>query len=469
MRARRSVAVLSGATLAITLAMAGSGALSTANADGPTWLPSGILTLSTSSGASSGDGWTYSDGTTTSLPQVLTTPTGSCVLTPAGGPLVNLSATNGVPGFASHSIGVTQTATSSLCNKVNINKTTTKTSKGTPVTTTTVESLTVAINNSTTGGLYDPTFGGFMATSTHLDLELRDDSTVTAQLFDHGVALPTASGVFTLIADEDAPPATLPDHTKYCRTSTDEDGYDYTGKRDNCGWDIAPGLNFDSVVLTPVAGSFSLEGGGDYGSTAAANRTTFTLVKKYDGTLAKCDGTSSATTFGSGSVIGATLTRLANNDPTQACAPLPYTLATSGGYTTFHKPQPTGDTSQFAIAVTRHWALAPNPVPAAQVNWEDGLPGDDGLGNHTLQWCVLGAIGGVAANTDPNLTAYVPTNIASPLPPAATDQSPDALAGKPGLQYACIYKQSPVFNLGDGSLTQTDYIYFTGDIKFPTA
>jgi hypothetical protein len=463
MRARVWIATLTGATLAATVGLVGSGTLSTANASGPTWLDAGTLTLSTTASTATGDGWSYSDGTTTTPTQFLTTPTGSCVLTPTSGPLVNLSATNGVPGFASHSIGVTQGPTSSQCNKVNINKTTTKTSTGTYVTTTSVEALTVALNNlpasggTPAGSLYDPTFGGLMATATHLDLDLRDGSKVTAQLFDHTTALPSATGAFTLIADEDAPPATLPLNTVYCRTTSGEDDYDYSGTGDNCGWNIAPGVNFDSILLTPVTGAFSLQGGGEFGSAASSNRTTFTLVKKYDGTFATCDGKSSATTLGSGNVQGATLTRLANNDPSQPCAPLPYTFSTTDGNTTFHKPQPTGDTSQFAIALTRYWPKAPNPVPAAQVNWED-----ISNSNLNIPWCVAGAITSVDANN-------LPTSIASPLPPGATDQSPDASGGKPGLQYACIYKQSPVLNLTDGSLTQVDYIYFTGDIKFPTA
>jgi hypothetical protein len=454
MRARRSIAILSGATLAITLAMAGGGALSTANAGGPTWLSAGTLTLSTSSSgtaASGFEGWTFSDGAAAPVTQALTTPTGSCLLTPADGPLVKLSAANGFPGFAAHSIGVTQTATSAQCNKVNINKTTTKTSKTTSVTTTSIESLTVALNNVAPGALYDPTFAGLMAASTHLDLEVRDDSTLTAQLFDHGVPLPAANGLFTLIGDEKAPPATLPANTTYCRTGTTEGGSDEIGTRDNCPWDLTPGLNFDSIVLTPVAGSFSLEGGGDYGTAAPANRTTFALVKQYDGTLATCDGTSSATSFGG----DATLFRLANGDPNQACAPLPYTFSTAGGYTTFHKPQPAGDTSQFAITLTRHFSPAPLGVPAPKVNWEDGSNTD-----LPIPWCAGGVIGGIDSTN-------LPTGIAFPLS-AALDQSPDA-TGKAGVQYACVYKQSPVLNLGDGSLTVVDYVFFTGDIKFPTA
>jgi hypothetical protein len=436
--------------------MAGGGVLSSANAGGPIWLSAGTLTLSTSSSGTSAtsgfEGWTFSDGTAAPVTQALTTPTGSCVLTPAGGPLVTLSADNGGPGFAAHSIGVTQTATSAQCNKVNINKTTTKISKTTSVTTTSVESLTVALNNNAVnGGLYDTTFGAFKATKTHLDLEVRDDSTLTAQLFDGSAAVP--GGTFTLIADEEAPPASLPDHTTYCRTGTAEGGADEPGTRDNCVWDIAPGVNFDSIKLTPVAGSFSLEGGGDYGSTADKNRTTFDLVKQYDGTLTTCDGSLPVTPAGGGN---ATLVRLANGDPSQTtCTPLPYTFSTAAdGVLTFHKPQPAGDTSQFAITLTRHLSGAPHGVPAAQVDWEDSF------GVHDLPWCAGGVIGGFDDNN-------LPTNIAFPLS-AALDQSPDT-GGKAGVQYACVYKQSPVLNLADGSLTVVDYVFFTGDIKFPTA
>ena len=47
MRARRSIAVLSGATLALTLTTVGVGAIRAANADGQTYTPAGTLTLST--------------------------------------------------------------------------------------------------------------------------------------------------------------------------------------------------------------------------------------------------------------------------------------------------------------------------------------------------------------------------------------------------------------------------------------
>ena len=47
------------------------------------------------------------------------------------------------------------------------------------------------------------------------------------------------------------------------------------------------------------------------------------------------------------------------------------------------------------------------------------------------------------------------------------DQS-TGTGGKSLTQYSCVYKQATALN-PNGSVSAVDWVYFTGDIKFPTA
>ena len=285
MRARSWTIVGSALALAATVTLTG-GAISGAEASTPTpvTLPAGTLTLTTLAGTATGDGWSYTDpNTNTPTTQPLTTPSGSCILTPSTGPLVTMSASitapgpTSVPGFANHSLGVTQTGTSPNCGRVNSLRVL---SSGKYVSVT--ESLTLALNNGAGGsGPFspDPVFGGQVkATSASLDIDVRDDSKITATLFDAGTQVAT----YTLIADEDAPPTTLPANTTYCRTGEEEgDDYASTPAGDNCQWALpAPaGTTFDSVTLTPTQGAFGLQGGGEFGAHPNGHESTFSLVR----------------------------------------------------------------------------------------------------------------------------------------------------------------------------------------------
>jgi hypothetical protein len=454
MRARVWIATLTGATLAATVGLVGSGTLSTANASGPVAQPAGTLALTTTSGTGV-DGWSFTKtGNVSGVPdttQAVGAVAGTCTLTPTTGPLVTLSGTNGAAGspvgYANHSIGVTQGVTNSSCAKVNINKTTTKVGK-TNVTTTSVESLTLALSNGADGALYDPLFGAFQASGATLDLEVHEGTQVQAAVSLAG-GTPT---VYTLIAydADDAKPANLPTTTTWCLI--DDDSEHATTKGDNCSWTI-PGPNFDKVVLTPVAGWFSLEGGGDWAAASGDHRSTFSLVSFYDGSLNCTDQNFAAVpASGSGLITGVALTRLDNGVSTpQGCVALPYTLANDGSVATFHKPTVAGQASaQFAVTVTRTWLSgAPLPVPAPKADWENGEgPIDLGL-------CPVGLVGAYDIHGVPTLLDYNQVG---------ADQST-----KPDTQFACVYQETPTYDGATGKLTVVDYIYFTGDIKFPTA
>jgi len=454
MRARVWIATLTGATLAATVGLVGSGTLSTANASGPVAQPAGTLALTTTSGAGV-DGWSFTKAGNVSGTPDATQPVGAvagtCTLTPTTGPLVTLSGMNGAAtspvGYANHSIGVTQGVTNSSCAKVNINKTTTKVGK-TNVTTTSVESLTLALNNGAGGPLSDPLFGAFQASGATLDLEVHEGTQVQAAVSLAGGA-PT---VYTLIAydADDAKPSVLAANTTWC-VIEDDDEHNAT-KADNCSWTI-PGPNFDKVVLTPVAGWFSLEGGGDWAAASGDHRSTFSLVSFYDGSL-NCTNQNFAAVpaSDSGRITGVALTRLDNGVSTpEGCVAVPYTLANDGSVATFHKPNIAGQASaQFAVTVTRTWLSgAPLPVPAPKADWEFGE------GAISLGLCPVGLVGAYDSNGVPTSLDYSKVG---------ADQS-----GKPDKQFACVYKTTSDYDNSTGSLTVVDYIYFTGDIKFPTA
>jgi hypothetical protein len=442
---RRSVWIgsLSAATLAITAALVGGGAVTTANAVDPVPQPAGQLVYSSDA---LGDTWSYTDAGTTTT-QSLTTAVGSCIVAPSssGGPLVTISGNAfGVPGLASHSLGVTQTATSANCNRVNINKVKVGTSNVTQT-----ETLTLALNNAAGGTFNTPAFGASKATSATLDMEYKDDAKVQADLYDGA----TLVGTYKVFADEDARPASLPADWGFCKTRTEEDGYDSTGTKDNCPWTLTPNLNgakyFDKVVLTPLAGWFSVEGGGDWGVDAAAHRTTFDIVNFYDGTLA-CNA-STGSVSSDGSVTAGTVNRLANGDPAASCQLIPYTLTAGDGSLTFHKPLlGTQSTAQFQVDLTR--TITPDPIthvialpiPQLQVNWEDAA--------------VNSGVATVVDLTSCPAALYNPAAGTFDYAGRGADQSPLA-----GWQYACQMSEQQDPQI-DGSIVVTSHIYVTGDM-----
>ena len=456
MRTRAWITVLSATALTTAVTVVASGSMSTANATGPTPQPAGTLTLATATGTATTDAWSFDNNTpadTTddvSQPVAAASPT-SCFMAAASaaGPLVSVAGVGpagSATGFAAHAIGVTQSATiTRACSTVGVVKV------GSGSTATRVsESLTVSLNSGAGGAFADPTFGGYQATAASLDIVAQDDSKVTATTYLKGVPVATLN----LVADEDAPPATLPAGTTYCRTSTSEGGDDWTGTRASCPWAIGGG-NFDSITLTTTQGNFSLQGGGEWGANAAAHRTTFSLVRFFDGTLNCNAGTSTVT---DGNVTSATIQRLDNGDPTQACTLIPSTLSTSGGTVTFHKPLTSQTTAQFVVTMQR--TIAPGaggvvqlPIDSLTVNWEDAAAAGGTATVDFLTQCPA------SLGTSPNFNyGAIPTTAFDTVTGAPGDMSP--LTGK---QYACVLQETPQPQL-DGSVIVNDTVYLTGDM-----
>ncbi|MGD9954872.1 MAG: hypothetical protein AB7O74_15655 [Candidatus Nanopelagicales bacterium] len=424
MNARAWIASLSGATLVAALSVV-TVAVPAADAAPPVEVPVGTLTLSTGSV----DSLVYDKGTTSTADDITQDvgKSGKCALSPASGPLVDWSAagSSNVVGFYNDSIGVAQKSGSgssgTSCSRVSGS-----------------ESLTLALPR-TTGGAYDTFFGVAFANSATLDIEMKGEDTVVRADLTLGGA---SAGTFYLTSnDDDEDDRSVNDrpNTTLCNAGETDSGPD-SGSRDNCDWTISD-VRFDTVRLSSEHGSFSLEGGGDYGAQAGAHRTTFSMAVLADGTI-DCNTSTGPVTSTTGDVSSVQVNRLDNGDGS-ACAPLPFTLRTDAGSATFHKPGDTQGSAQFTLSLTRT-VPASSGIDPLTVDWEDGTPVYD------LPWCKTGLKTGSTFNYSV-LTA-----------------ADDASSITPGIQYACQFGLDPTFNEDDATLTIVDSVYFTGDIKFTT-
>ena len=103
-----------------------------------------------------------------------------------------------------------------------------------------------------------------------------------------------------------------------CRNASDS-GPD-SGGNDNCRVTLTPAGEFDKVVFAqPLVGEFSLEGGGDAGTSD----TVFNLVESFEGELGCTAGTNEATD--DGGLVDAQILRYENTDGDE-CVLKPYNL-----------------------------------------------------------------------------------------------------------------------------------------------
>jgi hypothetical protein len=420
MNVRAWIASITGATVVAALSVV-TVAVPAADAAPPVEVPAGTITLST--GAV--DNLVYDKGTASAADDVVqaigTKPGTNCTLDPTTGPLATWSATGGVPSFRSDSIGTSATSLAILaCAQINK-------SFG--------QSLTLKLDR-TPGGVYSTPFGLAFANAASLDVEIKgDDALVRADTYLDGVL----SGTFYLFNDEDSYRKPTVANLTVC--NSDQYSYSYDrGLKDNCRWNLS-GVRFDKLTITPQRGSVSLEGGGDYGTAAAANRTTISLAALADGTV-DC-GVSAGSATSEGSVSSVTIDRIDNGDPADSCAPLPFTLRTDGGSAQFIKPGNTQTSAQFTVSLTRTFP-ANIGIPPLLVDWEDGTP------EYEVPWCAPGL-----RNADGTFNYAVLQDS-----PSTYDASETL-----GIQYACSFGMDPTYDNGTGKLTVVDSVYFTGDIK----
>jgi len=425
MNARAWIASISGATLVAALSIV-TVAVPAADAAPPVQVPVGTLSLS----LGAVDQFTFDKGTpdtTDDITQPIGNVPNKCALTPTSGPLANWSATGGVPTFYRDSIGVAAPSgsgsTGRECGRVS----------KTPA-----ETLTLSLPR-TPGGAYDSIFGQAYANAASLEVEVKGDAVIQADLSLNGV--PTGT-YYLRDGDEyykSSPPA-LP-NTSSCSAVSRSYGDD-DGERDNCTW-VITGAKFDSITFSVLRGAFSLEGGSDC-RTTAVRTSTFSLVVDADGTIA-CGATVTPSTIVEGSISDVAITRLENGlDSEGACVGIPFTLNADGGSTTFHKPATTQGSAQFTMELTRTTTGGLAGIDPLTVDWEDGTE------VYELPLCKPGLKTGTTFNYSV-LTA-----------------DDDASSATDGIQYACSFGIDPTFNEDDATLTIVDSVYFTGDIKFTT-
>jgi hypothetical protein len=419
---RASRRSLIGAAAAIVLAAAAVPAVLPAAATGSVDVDAGRLTLAT--GASDQVSLDGADLVGLGdLTQPLAT-AGTCDLS-TDGSLLTFSGAVGAKtrtvGFRADSIGVIESSLTSLCNRVDV------------ISFSSTETLTVGLGSALRS--FDGT--PLRATRASLDVEVRSWLGARARIEATARLGGTTVGTFELAQGSAA-----------CNV----------GDGGNCQWVIeAPGVQFDTLTLKALKGSFSLEGGADT-QTPATSATTFDLVAKVDSTFECEDGAS--LTKGN-----ATVTFVGTVDP-EDCEGFGATLDADNESVRFLKPRDVDPTAQFVFGIG--WVRAPGPdttLNPTEVDWETPTPGIDAS---TLGWCPDPVYDGevevplleggveVARVTVPKLVG-----IADPLGQPDLDTG---VGAADGTQFACVGSQYADVQQ-DGRVRIVEQIYVLGDIR----
>ena len=206
-----------------------------------------------------------------------------------------------------------------------------------------------------------------------------------------------------------------------------------SGPADNCRWVFD--AVWDSLELRTIAGEWSLEGGGDYGSNAYANNSLFQLTQASgildcgDTTITSGDGVETAL---------ATAKRL-DNASGSACVPIPYQIESTGSDVTFRKELLAQPDAAFVFDIT--WVIE-NAQSLATIPLS--VHSFDGATYFDLDLCV----GTPTFDGAGNLTSLVGVPDLDPL--------------QPGNQYACVVGQEIDYvSFETIQLRQT--IYLEGD------
>ena len=171
--------------------------------------------------------------------------------------LISSGATNSEPGLGADSLGVKYSKSSS---------------NGTPC------SQVDSVETLTLGHGSDSSLAGRRFTGVRLDLEMTGNALVKLRLVSatgdaprfRDYYLQTGTTITAAQASEEGYNTVAPyqvtsgpgDETDAC-ASPNSSGPNNAGN-DNCQWNVAPNFTFDTMVLTTVQGTVSLEGGGDF-------------------------------------------------------------------------------------------------------------------------------------------------------------------------------------------------------------
>ncbi len=298
-----------------------------------------------------------------------------------------------------------------------------------------------------------------VATSAYLDVELTGSARVlaTARLGEVVV------GTYEVQSGDSIGLPSTADHTPFVCTSASDSGPD-TGVRDNCRWPVsAPswlgaddGVNFDTLTLKALVGSFSLEGGADGAVLPSAPVPTpnASIVEIATDTL-DC-GATSKVAVADGDAPQVSVFRLPNADGTEPCRVVPYAIGNGPQFAQFVKPVDSQTSAQFIWNLT--WKAAPTAgsaaLPALKIDYE--YPdGDVSPEITTLGWC-----------PDATYDANGQFRGYTGLLPAALDQEPDLA----GTQYACLIARQSVAKDGvpstaDDYVSVNDKVYVYGDAR----
>jgi len=298
-----------------------------------------------------------------------------------------------------------------------------------------------------------------VATSAYLDVELKGSARIlaTARL---GA---TVVGTYELQSGSSIGKPPVADHAPFTCNSSSDSGPD-SGVNDNCRWPVsAPswlgaddGVFFDTLTLTALVGSFSLEGGADGAVLPAAPVPTpnASILEIAADTLG-CGETSKAA-VANGDAPQVTVFRLPNADGTEPCRVVPYAIGNGPQFAQFVKPVNSQTSAQFIWNLT--WKAAPTAgsaaLPALKIDYE--YPdGDVSPEITTLGWCP-------DATYDANGQFLGYTGLL----PAALDQEPDLA----GTQYACLISRQSVAKDGvpstaDDYVSVNDKVYVYGDAR----
>jgi hypothetical protein len=372
-------------------------------------------------------------------------PAASCGvnLGPATAQLLNLRGSTGgaldplLASYASGSIGVKEKKTGTSCYQVSAPS----------------ESLELGLG----AGLRTALNSDVIATSAYLDVELKGSARILATAR-QGT---TVVGTFELQSGNSvglSPP--LATTAPFVCTGRADSGPD-SGPSDNCRWPIsAPswlgaddGINFDTLTLKAVVGSFSVEGGADGSIQPPAGLSTDTAAASIIelATAVGCGGTT-GTTIADGAKPAVTIHRLDNVGPTP-CSAVPYKLTTADNSARFLKPLDVQPTAQFVWDVTSLFpsTTATTVLPDIKIDYE--TPDATGASPLVkLGWCP-----DANAVDDPALfPGYTVAQVA-----ALPDQD-DFI----GTQFACVISRTAKAVAGDpDQVSVRDLVYVYGDAR----
>ena len=348
-------------------------------------------------------------------------------LTPGGGALKEL------PGFGPTSIGVYDGPKGTPCSRVS---------------TYANESLTFALGADTRGII-----GANAFDRLELDIEVKGNARLELTMYIAGsigrtYELRTGSSVVSGVglnpnADGTLPVSDAANRIVNCSARSDS-GPD-SGPSDNCRWIISDlGQTF---TIRPLAGEFSLEGGGDWGGTLAYdNNTLIFLTHVEEGDLA-CGGATGQIPIGDGSAAAACRT-FGPPTSTAFCPSIHYVFRDIVGATKgceFIK----GPGQQLAASMTITFPPEPRKelgdVPPTTVRFPDGY---GGVVDYLPKLCT-GTVGG----TEPNLTIE---EVLTDTPPAGFV---DVVAGNGFKDWACILKQKVEYLGPSMQISQTILVW----------